>query len=56
MMWDKPTELTNYPGAGYEIAVRLLTTDQTFKIKAKEALDGWKKSSGHRHVIINTST
>lgn len=55
MMWDKPAELTDYSGAGYEIAARLLTKDQTFKITAEEALGGWKKSSGHRHVIINTS-
>lgn len=54
-MWDKPAELTDYSGAGYEIAARLLTKDQTFKITAEEALDGWKKSSGHRHVILNTS-
>ncbi len=54
-IWDKPAELTDYSGAGYEIAARLLTKDQTFKITAEEALGGWKKSSGHRHVIINTS-
>ena len=54
-MWDKPAELTSYTGAGYEIAARLLTKDQSIKITAQEALGGWKKSSGHRHVILNTS-
>ena len=54
-MWNKPAELTDYNYPGYEIAARLLTKDQTFKITAKEALDGWKKSSGHRQVILNAS-
>mgnify|MGYP001590513518 FL=1 len=54
-MWDKPAELTSYKSAGYEIAARLLTKDQTFKITAEEALDGWKKSSGHKQVILNIS-
>ena len=46
-MWDKPKELTTYPGNGYEIAVRstILTPE--------EALQLWKKSTGHNNVIIN---
>jgi uncharacterized protein YkwD len=54
-MWSKPAELTNYTGAGYEIAARYITKDPTIKMTAKEAIAGWKKSSGHNMVILNTS-
>jgi len=50
-MWSKPKELTNYQGAGYEIAhwSSALATPQG-------ALDGWKKSNGHNTVIINAAS
>ena len=45
-MWDKPRELTDYPGNGYEISVFGTTT-------AQDALDAWKGSAGHNNVILN---
>ncbi len=47
-MWDKPKELTSYKGNGYEIAYR---TGK--EAKAENALEGWKRSSGHLSVILN---
>lgn len=46
-MWDKPRELTTYPGNGYEIAA------QSTILSPQEALNLWKKSTGHNNVIIN---
>jgi len=48
-MWDKPRELTNYQGNGYEIAYGMIGT----QADAQGALDGWKGSSGHNDVMIN---
>lgn len=47
IMWDKPSELTDYKGAGYEISVY-----HSIGIDPKLALDLWKSSSGHNEVII----
>ena len=47
IMWDKPSELTDYTGAGYEISVY-----HSIGIDPKFALDLWKSSSGHNEVII----
>lgn len=47
IMWDKPSELTDYAGAGYEISVY-----HSIGIDPKLALDLWKSSSGHNEVII----
>lgn len=47
IMWDKPGELTDYTGAGYEISVY-----HSIGIDPKLALDLWKSSSGHNDVII----
>ena len=49
-MWDKPRELTNYPGDGFEIAVSVFGARP---ISAKRALREWQKSAGHHEVIIN---
>jgi hypothetical protein len=46
-MWDKPRELTDYPGDGYEIAA------MSSGITANEALDLWRSSEGHHGVILN---
>ena len=46
IMWDKPSELTDYTGAGYEISVY-----HSIGIDPKLALDLWKSSSGHNEVI-----
>ena len=45
-MWNKPRELTDYPGNGYEISAAGYDS-------AQAALAGWQSSSGHHNVIIN---
>ena len=47
IMWDKPSELTDYKGAGYEISVY-----HSIGIDPKLALDLWKSSPGHNEVIL----
>ncbi len=52
-MWDKPRELTNYKGDGYEIAFSSTyhySSDVEF---IKDALNGWKSSKGHNDILIN---
>lgn len=45
-MWDKPTELTVYPGYGYENAASGVGSPA-------HALELWKSSQGHNEVILN---
>jgi len=45
-MWDKPRELTDYPGNGYENAYRGSNDPRA-------ALAGWMGSTGHNEVILN---
>ncbi len=47
-MWDKPREITDYQGNGYEIAAW-----SSNEITANEALALWQKSEGHHNVILN---
>jgi hypothetical protein len=47
-MWDKPRELTDYTGNGYEIAFA-----HSAIATPEAALNGWKNSAGHNNVIIN---
>ena len=47
-MWDKPRELTAYPGDGYEIA-HWASAGAT----ASSAFEGWRKSKGHHAVMAN---
>jgi uncharacterized protein YkwD len=47
-MWNKPSELSNYIGAGYEIAHW-----SNHPVTAMGALAGWKQSKGHNEVIVN---
>lgn len=47
-MWDKPREIANYEGDGYEIAYY-----HSAGAKALNALEGWKKSKGHNPLLIN---
>ena len=47
-MWDKPRELTDYPGNGYENAAWGGGGLGPF-----EALELWKSSSGHNAVMLN---
>jgi uncharacterized protein YkwD len=46
-MWDKPAELTDYPGKGYENSY-----GHSARATAEGAITGWKNSSGHNAVII----
>lgn len=48
-MWDKPRELSRYRGNGYEIAFY-----HSNAVRAEDALKGWKSSSGHNDVILNS--
>jgi len=52
-MWDKPRELTNYPGDGYEISFWSTYEYDTPEAVAEAILNGWKKSPGHNDVIVN---
>jgi len=45
-MWDKPQELTSYPGYGYENAAGGVSTPQA-------AVSTWQNSSAHNDVILN---
>lgn len=47
-MWNKPKELTNYTGDGYEIAYF-----SSSGVIPEQALTSWKNSKGHNVVIIN---
>ncbi|CAF1121428.1 unnamed protein product [Rotaria sordida] len=53
LMWSKPSEISNYKGAGYEISMgyghnvrKIMTMDPNATV------DGWKRSSGHNAVMI----
>lgn len=48
-VWQKPAELTNYKGTGYEIAYWISTGENV----PVEALKAWKKSKGHNHTMMN---
>jgi len=51
-MWEKPAEVSNYPGFGYEIAY--WTNEQLNAVNfAKKALAGWKRSVPHNIVMVN---
>jgi uncharacterized protein YkwD len=52
-MWNKPRELTNYPGEGYEIAY---WTDEPLDPGpfAEKAVRAWKRSPAHNRVIVNS--
>ncbi len=48
-MWDKPGELSSYPGSGYEIAAG----GGSSVISAETALQLWQSSAPHNDVILN---
>lgn len=50
MMWDKPRELSNYTGNGYEISTVSYGADHS----PKRAVDSWNGSSGHKAVILTS--
>ncbi len=47
-MWNKPRELTEYRGSGYEISYT-----HSARADAAGALRSWQGSSGHNSVIVN---
>ncbi len=52
-MWDKPKELTDYKGSGYEIAFYTSNINLLPETLAEEALKTWLASAGHSIVILN---
>lgn len=48
-MWQKPKEIADYEGDGYEIAYYF-----SAGATADTALAGWQKSTGHNPLLINT--
>jgi uncharacterized protein YkwD len=52
-MWKKPAELTGYKGNGYEIAFWTNNNYSDPTGISLEALNAWKKSTGHNEMIIN---
>lgn len=52
-VWSKPSELTSYPGEGYEVAYYSSWPNSKHKDLAGAALEGWKSSPGHKHMILN---
>jgi hypothetical protein len=57
-MWDKPRELTGYAADGFEIVHGYSSYPKYPGVdtEPETAIDGWKKSSGHNAVMINTGT
>lgn len=53
-MWNKPSELTNYPSSGFEIS-HWSSYQSGDGVPAEQALQSWKSSNGHNNVIINRS-
>jgi uncharacterized protein YkwD len=45
-MWNKPRELTRYPGQGYENSAVGVTSPD-------EALQSWRSSPAHNDVILS---
>lgn len=48
-MWQKPREIANYNGDGFEISYSGSAGDYI----ASNALEAWKNSEGHHNVMIN---
>lgn len=51
-MWDKPAEITNYQGRGYEIVFQYWPVTSKVDLPAN-AMQGWKGSPGHNNTILN---
>ncbi len=52
-MWNKPRELTEYTGDGYEIAFYSNFEYSSVDGLVADALAGWKSSRGHHELIVN---
>ncbi len=55
-MWNKPKEMTGYPGNGYEIAhgYSNLSSYKGYDVNPSGALESWQNSPGHHAVMINS--
>ncbi|CAF0947352.1 unnamed protein product [Rotaria sordida] len=51
LMWSKPSEISNYKSAGYEISYAI-GNRKTSTVDPTYALNAWKASSGHNDVIV----
>ncbi len=51
-MWNKPREISNYKGYGYEIVFYMSPVTGEISM-ASESLDSWKQSPAHNNIIIN---
>lgn len=51
-MWNKPKELTTYPGIGYEISVGG-SKYLSFVMTPEYAINSWKNSKWHNEVMID---
>jgi hypothetical protein len=49
LMWNKPKELTNYPGDGFEI-----TFAKKGGASAKAAFDSWKSQKSVEAIMVNS--
>lgn len=49
--WRKPSELTHYPGSGYENA--LWSGDPDVTVTPETALKGWQESVKHHELMTN---
>lgn len=52
-MWNKPRELTDYKGDGYEIAFYSNYEYSSVAGQIADAISGWKSSRGHNELIVN---
>ena len=52
-MWDKPRELSQYEGDGYEIAFYSTYNYPDVESYVNDALKGWQSSRGHHEIIMN---
>ena len=52
-MWDKPRELSQYNGDGYEIAFYSTYHYPDVESYVNDALKGWISSRGHHEILMN---
>jgi uncharacterized protein YkwD len=56
-MWDKPRQITDYSGDGYEIIMASIDGNEpTREVSAEKALNSWKGSPNHNAAILNKNT
>ncbi len=55
-MWSKPSELTHYTSAGFEIEIGQPGEGAGYVLDSQRALELWKGSALHHDVILNRAT